>query len=347
MAKVVACSMAMSAFLTLLLSGCALGQETQGQVNAFPAGSEKAVLAVRAAVPDAVVSDVSLPQGFGAGTEDGWVLFWVVSFRSHQVDQRLKVTPDGVIIFLPRPVEGGELPSPVAAALAREPSGSKVVRRERLEARATLRYVALAKPKVTYVAYLSRPGASKRLEVAADGELKQSRDMQGGEEAEEETTEAAGGAPRGDAEVPPDASRAVAAVRAILPKMVFRGVEEVGYLDGLGEMEVLNYEVEFTLDGAATEWGATPDGIVIQVPTPVRTEAVPVAVQATLAKEPGWKVDKLVQVETRARLAFVPLDEPKVAYLVELERDGTSNQVRFRADGTRIDQIDPAALLGR
>ncbi len=341
-----ASSIPLLSLLALVLSCSAPGRETQDKDRAFPAGAERAVRAVRDVYPDAIVSEVSPPQGFGAGTEDGSALFWVVSFRSQQTDQQLKVTPGGVIILLPRSVDDKDLPTAVADAVKRESSGAKVIRRERQEARATLRYAALAKPQVCYVAHLSKAGASKRIEVAADGKVLQSMNLESDVETEESTEPAVNPAVK-EAEVPPAAARVVEAVRAILPKMVFRGVEEVGYLDGTGEMEVLNYEVEFFLDGVAREWNATPDGIVIQVPTPVGAETLPVPVQATLTKEADWKIQKLVRQETRAGLKFVQLEKPKVVYLVDLEKDGKPAKVRFRSDGTKIDEIDPMALLGK
>ncbi len=334
--------------LAWILSCSTPGGEAQGK--AFPAGSEKAVSAVRTAIPDAVVSEVSVPKDFGADAGDGQVLFWSIKLRSHQTDKELRVTPDGLIVLLPRPIEEGELPSPVRDAVNREAAGATVLRRERQETRATLRYTALARPEVSYIANVSAAGASKRLELTADGQLQHSIDLgshdEAGQEAEESPKPSSDQEPK-EADVPSDAARAVAAVRALVPGMVFRGVEVVGYLDGTSEMEVLNYEVEFFLEGVAKEWNATPDGIVIQVPKPIALEATPAPVRRALTKDGAWKIDKLVQEETRAGLKFVALPTPKVVYLVDLEKDGKTRAVRFRADGTKIEEINPMAMLGK
>lgn len=332
--------------LALLLPNTAAGREAQGKDEAFPAGSEKAVQAVRELYPDAAVRAVSAPRGFGADAEDGSALFWVVGFRSKDADHQLNVTPEGVVILLPRTVEAAELPAPVAAALSQETAGAKLLRLEKQEMRATLRYAALAQPAVCYVATLAQSGESKRLEIAPDGRVLHSTSLGNGGESGEEAPPVQDPAAK-QAEVPAEAAKAVAAVRAILPRMFFRGVEEVGYLDGIGQMEVLNYEVEFFLDGVAKEWNATPDGIVIQVPTPVEADSLPAPVRATLAQNAGWEIRKLVQEETRAGLKFVPLETPKVVYLAEFERAGKPVKVRFQPDGTRIEEIDPRALLGK
>jgi hypothetical protein len=330
--------------LVLALAGASFGQDSSK--SSFPAGSEKAVEAVRQLGPGAVVSEVSLPKDFGAGTEDGSPLFWVVNLRRDGIDQQLKITPEGTIILLPQTVDEKDLPRAIADAIAREVGGGKVLRCEKQEARATLRYVALVKPMVHYVVQLAKDGERKRLDVAADGRVRSSHDLGSAKEATEETPSAKDAATT-DAEIPADAAKAVAAVKAILPKMVFKGVEEVGYLDGTGDLEVLNYEVEFFLDGEPREWNATPDGIVIQVPTEIDAETLPAAVRQTLARETGWETRKIVKEETRAGLKFVPLEKAKVVYLAEMNKDGQPTKVRFHLDGSRIDEIDPKALLGR
>jgi len=328
--------------LVLALAGASSGQDSPK--SPFPAGSEKAVAAVHQLDPGAVVSEVALPQDFGAGTEDGSPLFWVVKLRRNGIDQQLKITPEGTIILLPQTVDEKDLPRAVAEAIQR---GGKILRCEKQEARATLRYVALAKPMIHYVVQLAKDGERKRLDVDADGRVRSSHALGSDTEATEETPPSAKDAATTDAEIPGDAAKAVAAVKAIVPKMVFKGVEEVGYLDGTGDMEVLNYEVEFFLDGAEREWNASPDGIVIQVPADVGPETLPAAVRQTLARETGWETKKIVKEETRAGLKFVPLEKAKVVYLAEMNKEGQTTKVRFHQDGSRVDEIDPKALLGR
>src|SRR5262249_50699076 len=93
--------------------------------DTFPAGSEKAVRAVRELYPDAVLNKVSAPQGFGAGAADGSSLFWVVDLQREGSAQQLKVTPEGVIILLPRTVAENELPQAVSDAMRNEAGGGK------------------------------------------------------------------------------------------------------------------------------------------------------------------------------------------------------------------------------
>ncbi len=336
----------------VLLCSCSAPQSAAPSA-AFPAGSEQAVRAVRAALPDAQLQEVARSKHFGEDDGQGAPLLWSVKLRSHDVQRTVEVTPQGAILFLSLPVAEQDLPSAVRAAASKETAGAKVLRREKQEVQATLRYASLDKPETAYVARLSKDGAQKRLELGADGKLRSSMDLghaaEAGEKGEQEKEEAPPAQPADFKEptVEPAAERAVAAVRAILPKMVFRGTEIVGYLDPMSEMEVLNYEVEFFQDGEAKEWNATPDGIVIQVPAPVALEAASPAVRETLGKQAGWKVERLVREETRAGLRFVALPKPKLAYLVEIEKDGKPLKLRFKPDGTRIEEQDPQQLLGK
>jgi hypothetical protein len=306
-----------------------------------PSGKEKAAQAVRDLYRDATIGDVKEP-----GAESGMGgLFWVVKFRraGKDSDQQLSVTPDGVIIHLPQQVTVAELPKSVADALAKE--AGKVVRTEKQEMRATLVYAALPAPEVHYVAVLAKDAQSRRLDLSASGEVLQRHelDTEAGEEPEKAPT-AAEMAKDGD--YPAEAAKAVAAVKRILPHVTIKGVEEVGYLDGTGDMQVLNYEVEFFQDGVQKEWSASPDGIVIHVPMPVEAAALPPAVAKAIAGEAGWTAKRLVKEETRAALKFTALSQPRVIYVAQVEQDGKQGTLKFRPDGSRIEEVDPRALLG-
>ncbi len=333
----------------LLLAACSTPRPV-AETTSFPAGSEKAVRAVRAALPGAVVTEVARSDDFGTGAGKGVPLSWNVKLRDHERDSTLMVTPEGAIVLLPRPIEDKDLPAAVRAAVSQECSGAKIRRLERQETGATLRYAALERTEIGYFAQLSKDSERRRLEFGADGKVLRSVDLGSSTEAGEQGEEAPPPAQPVDFREPavePDAARAVAAVRAVLPRMVFRGVEEVGFLDGMNEMSVLNYEVEFYLDGVAGEWNATPEGIVIRVPSPIGLETAPAAVRKALAVDAAWKVEKLVREETRAGLRFVALPQPKIGYLVEFEKDGKPQSLRFKPDGTKIVDVDPRALLGK
>src|SRR5262249_15341945 len=51
---------------------------------------------------------------------------------------------------------------------------------------------------------------------------------------------------------------------------------------------------------------------------------------------PGGKVESAAQFEIRAGLRFVPLDQPRVVYQLELDKDGKSSKLNLRADGTLV-----------
>src|SRR5262249_21751607 len=84
-------------------------QSGKGKPKAFPKGSEKAVAGVRAALPKAVTDEVAEPKGFGGSGGKGKPLFWSVRLHAGGKKLDLSVTPEGVIIRLPTPVEVKDL----------------------------------------------------------------------------------------------------------------------------------------------------------------------------------------------------------------------------------------------
>lgn len=324
---------------------------TQEGANSFPVGSTKAVSAARQALPGAVVTDVSVPKEFGAEAVGGTPLFWVVKLapkdKANAPERSLSVTPDGVVILMPQEVGERDMPKPIAAAVAEAAASGKILRRERQETRATLKYAALDVPEVLYVVDVATGAHVRRLEMTGDGKTIGSRDL-GAEKLDENSKAPAPTqtAPAQDGEYPAAASLAVHAVKQILPHVTIKGVEEVGFLDGTGQMSVLNYEVEFFEDGIEKEWNATPDGIVISVPRPIEAAALPAAVRDAVAKNADSKIRKAVRQETRAGLKFVPLAQALVVYEVEFEKDGKTVKGKWNPDGSKVEEVDVAALLG-
>src|SRR4051794_2611238 len=82
----------------------AVAQSGEDEPKAFPKGSEKAVAAVRAAVPKAEIDEVAEPKGFGGSGGKGTPLFWTVRLHTGAKKQDLSVTPEGVLIRLPSSV---------------------------------------------------------------------------------------------------------------------------------------------------------------------------------------------------------------------------------------------------
>ena len=335
--------------LALCISSACQTPHDSGQ--SFPAGSEKAVSVACRAVPGAKVAEVTKPVEFGAEAADGSPLFWVVKLTSQENsaarERSLSVTPEGVIILLPQEVSESELPQAIAVAATKAAAGGKILHRERQETRATLKYAALDKPEVQYVVEVASAAGVRRLEMTADGKTIDSRQL-GAENSEEQdkTPASANATPTMDGEYPAEAAAAVLAVKTILPHVTIKGVEEVGFIDGTGQMSVLNYEVEFFEDGVEKEWNASPDGIVITVPHAIESAALPAAIRAAVAKEAGAKIRKAVKQETRAGLKFVALPEAKVIYEVEFEQNGKSVKRKWNPDGSKVEEVDVALLMG-
>jgi hypothetical protein len=319
----------------------------------FPKGSEKAVKAVQEALPKVVIDAVEQPKGFGADPKGESPLFWAVRCHVGEDKQELSVTPDGVIVRLPQVVEVKALPDKVKDALTKAAGDAKVQKVEKQETRASLRYAALDKPEVVYSAEVAKGDKKMRVRVGADGTVlantpikeEKKEEPKPKEDAKPAGEKEAKDAPRADdkkkPKYPEEAAKAVKAVEKEFPDAEVTGVEIVGYSDGTGAMEVLNYEVEYTLKGVEHELNVTPEGVIIYLAVPVEVKDLPKAVADALAKEvPDGTVKSASKVETRAGLKFVALDKPKVLYVATLDDKGKT-VVKLREDGSVVKDVNP------
>src|SRR5260370_838248 len=157
-------------FLYMASFVASAAQTGEDKAKAFPKGSEKAVAAVGEAMPKAQMDEAAEPKGFGGSGGKGTPLFWTVRFHAGKKKQELSVTPEGVIIRLPVPVEVKDMPKLVADAVAKAAPGETVKSAEKNEMRATLKYVALAKARVQrYAIDVSKEGKTTRFTVSPDG----------------------------------------------------------------------------------------------------------------------------------------------------------------------------------
>jgi len=312
----------------------------------FPKGSDKAVKAVQQELPKAVVDAVEQPKGFGADPKGEAPLFWTVRFHVGDDKRELAVTPDGVVIRFPQAVEVKDLPDKVKDGLTKAAGDAKVVKVERQEIRAAIRYAALDKPEAVYHADVVKGDKTTRVQVAADGTVLSKEEKKPAKEADKPCQ--AGGA-NDDAkaddkkkpDIPEAAAKAVKAVKDEFPDAEITGVETVGYSDGTGPLEVLNWEVEYTLKGTEHELNVTPEGVIIQLARAVEAKDLPKAVADALAKEvPDGKVQDVAKVETRAGLKFVALPKAKVLFAATLD-DKAKTVVRLREDGTVVKDENP------
>jgi hypothetical protein len=301
----------------------------QDQPRGFPKGSEKAVEAVRKAVPKADVDEAVEPKGlFGSGGK-GKPLFWNVRFHVGDNKQELSVTPEGVIIRLPVPVAIKDLPKAIADAVAKAAPGEKVQRAEKQELRATLKYVALDRPQVRqYTVDVSKDGKTTRYTVSPDGKTVKASDIKPEKKSEK---------PAKELDIPAKAAKAVAAIKSLYPDAVVKLITHEVFDDGSGDLEILTYEIEFVTKGVEREMVASPEGVIPHLWVPVAVKQLPQAVIEALAKAaPGAKAEKARAFELRAALRFGAVENVKVYYTVQVEKDGKSRTLKFKTNGEPI-----------
>jgi hypothetical protein len=136
----------------------------------IPEKAAKAVKAIKAVHPDAVVKEITT-EVFDDGTGDIEILTYEVEFLSGGAKHEMVASPEGVIPHLWTAVEAKALPKPVAAALDKAVPGAKVEKARALEIRASLRFGPLAKPKVYYTVNVEKGDEKKAIKVKPDGTL--------------------------------------------------------------------------------------------------------------------------------------------------------------------------------
>lgn len=326
----------------LILGFCFLGMpfvistaahSEEAQPKTFPKGSEKAVAAVRDALPKAEIDDVTEPKGFGGSGGKGTPLFWTVRFHIGEKKQELSVTPEGIIIRLPVPVEVKDLPQPVADAIAKAAPDKKVERAEKHEMRATMKYVALDTPQVQqYAIDASQNGKVTRFVVSPDGKSAKPTDIKAEKKADKAAKEL---------DIPAKAAKAVAAIKALYPDAVVIQITHEVFDDGTGDIEILTYEVEFVTQGVEREMVASPEGVIPHLWAPVEAKDLPKAVTDALDKAvPGANVESARAFEFRASLAFGALDKPKVYYTAQVETDGKARTLKIKPGGDLIKDFE-------
>jgi hypothetical protein len=304
-----------------------------GKSKDFPKAAEKAVAAVRAAFPKAEIDEAVEPKGFGASGGKGTPLFWTVRFHTGKAKQELSVTPEGLIIRLPIPVAVKDLPKVVADAVAKAAPGETIQSADKNEMRATMKYVALDKPRVRqYAIDVSKDGKPTRFVVSPDGRSAKPATIPAEKKAVKPEKELA---------IPAKAAKAVAAIKALHPDAVVKQITHEVFDDGTGDLEILTYEVEFVTKGIEREMVASPEGVIPHLWAPVEVKDLPKAVTDAIDKAaPGAKVEKARAFEIRASLRFGALEKAKAYYTVRVEKDGKTRDLKVKADGGLIKKFE-------
>jgi hypothetical protein len=306
----------------------------------FPKGSEKAVAAVSKEFPQAEIDDVSEPKGFGSSGGKGTPLFWSIRFHVGEKKHELSLTPDGTIIRLPVLVEVKDLPREVADAVAKAAHGATIRSADKNEVRATMKYVALDKPRVLqYVIDVVKDGKRSRVTMNGEGgntkvtELKEEKPEpkdKGDKPADKEK----------EIDIPEKAARAVKAIKALYPDAAVKAITHEVFDDGSGEIEILTYEIEFISKGVEREMVASPEGVIPHLWASVEAKDLPGAVTDALEKAvAGAKVEKVRAHEIRASLQFGARDKPKFYYSVRAEKDDKTRTIRVKPNGEVVKEL--------
>jgi hypothetical protein len=301
--------------------------------SSLPKGSEKAVAAVRGALPKAEIDEVGEPKGFGGSGGKGTPLFWSIRLRIAEKKTELSVTPEGVIIRLPAAIEVNDLPKAVTDAIAKAAPGETVKNAEKHEVRATLKYVALEKPRVQrYAVDVNKDGKSRRYLVSPDGKSVHATEIRPEKKAD---------MPAKEFDTPAKAAKAVKAIKTLYPVAVVKQITHEVFDDGTGDLEILTYEIEFVANGIEREMVASPDGVIPHLWTPVELKDLPKSVADAIGKAaPQAKIEMARAFEIRASLRFEAIENAKFYYSVLVEQDGVTRTLKFKPGGELIKKFE-------
>jgi hypothetical protein len=136
----------------------------------IPEKAAKAVKAIKALYPDAVVKQITT-EVFDDGSGEIEILTYEVEFTSKGVKREMVASPEGVIPHLWAAVAAKDLPKAVADALDKAVPGATVEAARAFEVRAGLRFGDRDKPKYFYTVTVEKDEKAKTVKVKPDGGL--------------------------------------------------------------------------------------------------------------------------------------------------------------------------------
>src|SRR5262249_7811774 len=136
----------------------------------IPAKAKKAVAAIKALYPDAVVKQIT-HEVFDDGSGDIGILTYEIEFVTKGIEREMVASPEGVIPHLWRQVEAKDLPKAVTDAVDKAAPGAKLEKARAFEIRASLRFGALEKPKVYYKVQVEKDGKTRTVKLKAAGSV--------------------------------------------------------------------------------------------------------------------------------------------------------------------------------
>jgi hypothetical protein len=223
-----------------------------------------------------------------------------------------------------------DLPKEISEGASKSAPGAAIKKAKKQEIRHTLKYVALDQPKVqSYQAIILKDDKRVRVQLGPDGKKLSVQPVADKKEPPADDKK--------EIDIPAKASKSVKAIKDLYPDAVVKEITTEVYQDPSGTVDVLTYEIEFIIKGSKREMVASPDGIIPHLWKPIADKDLPKTVVDALAKEvQGGKIESAAQYEIRAGLQFVPLDEPRVVFQLELEKDGKPSKLNLRADGSLV-----------
>jgi hypothetical protein len=305
-------------FLIAFLAPVVSGQQR------LPPGSEKAAEAFRTLFPGGVLKGIR-PPGLGdpAASIRDRRLYWVMRFQEKGRSKEALISPDGLLVRTQETIPLASLPEPLVQAIKKESAIGRFVKVQAQTTYATLKYVPAEAPRSYYGAEVEKDGRTFKVNIRPDGSADVPMDgiasglLEGGPPYIESPSLRL--KPE-EIPVPDAAAAAVRAVKAALPGAIVRAFRETVYDDKSGHVEIVAYDIDVDVDGKAKTVPVTPEGVLVYLSLPAKTEDVPPRVLASIAgKVPGGIITRIVRQDVLAVPKFTALEKSRFAYVAEIE----------------------------
>ena len=317
----------------------------------IPPEARGAAEALRTRFPGAVIENVRSPgSGDPGGTLGGERLYWIVRFRTGGHIAEASLTARGLLVRIVAPVESKDVPAAVVKTLKETWPAEALVGISRRETWGTLRFIAAETPRLIYGLTLMKDGRLTKLDIRSDGTVQTSPSANSSAlaEAANDPFFPPPQVKEKEIPIPAEAVRAVEAVKREYPGAIVQTIEPTVFNDQSGTVETVYFDVEIGQQGKLKTVPVTPDGILLYTVTPVsQGDLPPVIAQAASKACPGGTFREAVLQEVKAVPGFVPIDQPRTVYTMEVLDGGRRDIAIIAPDGTRIVPARPWHWRGR
>jgi len=281
--------------------------------------------AIRRAFPGASVEQVRTEVLLG-------LRFLEVELKSGTERTQIALSEAGAIAEARTPVPTPALPKAVVDSVAQAVPGAQILKAQRLDSLAEVRFTRLDKPRVTYELVMVKGDQRGKVVTAADGAILDTLKWRNPSAPDDEEDGA-----EGDERILP--KRAADAIRAARPRAT---IQEVGLREELG---LRLYDAETQGSPGEGHVKVTENGSIVEMDTDVPAVHLPAAVvEAARRAAPDADIGGGRRQESLVEARLVQLPAPQFWFKITIAKDGKEGKMEIRPDGAVVGPVRWRAL---